>query len=91
MRGNAQQCAAILRHELKAETVNVLNASGEPLQTEFEDRKAFDDYVASCIDESEVLLGRPAVAGQIYAFAMCYYETWSSRTIVYAAESNEDL
>lgn len=72
------------QHELKVVAVNVLNASNESLQTEFKDRKDFDDYVSMRFDESEVALEKPEGISHLYAFATCSYETWNSRTVVYA-------
>lgn len=77
------------RHELEVEVVNVLNASNESLQTEFKNQKAFTDYVSSCFDESEVVLEKPESIGHLYAFATCSYETWNSRTVVYAVVEDE--
>ena len=76
------------RHVLKAVAVNVLNASNESLQTEYADRKAFDSYVASCFEESEVVLERPTSVDHLYAFATCSYETRNSRTVVYSTDSS---
>lgn len=76
------------RHVLKAVAVNVLNASNESLQTEYADQKAFDAYVASCFDESEVALEHPTSVDHLYAFATCSYETWNSRTVVYSTDAS---
>lgn len=72
------------RHRLRVVAVNVLNASNESLQTEFANLKAFDAYVASCFDESEVVFGQPESVCHLYAFVTCSYETWNSRTVIYA-------
>ncbi len=74
------------RHELKVLAVNILDANNESLQTEFKGKKAFDSYVTSCFDESEVVLERSASISRLYAFATCSYETWNSRTVVYLGE-----
>lgn len=74
------------RHELRAIAANVVNASRETLQTEFEDREAFDGYVGSCLAASETVLEEPEGISHLYAFATCSYETWNSRTVVYAIE-----
>lgn len=74
------------RHELKCIAVNVIDASRESLQTRFKDEKAFDDYVAACLGESEVSLEKPDSISHLFAFATCSYETWNSRTVVYAVE-----
>ncbi|WP_303132839.1 class B sortase [uncultured Olsenella sp.] len=72
------------RRELKVVAVNVLNASNDSLQTEFKDQRAFKDYALSCFEESEVVLGSHEDISRLYAFATCSYETWNSRTVVYA-------
>ena len=72
------------RRELKVVAVNVLNASNESLQTEFEDQQSFYHYVSACFDESEIVSERPENSPHLYAFATCSYETWNSRTVVYA-------
>lgn len=74
------------RHELRAVAVDVLDASCESLQTEFKNGKAFDDYVQSRFENSEVVLDRLDSISHLYAFATCSYETWNSRTVVYATE-----
>lgn len=74
------------RHDLKAVAVNVVNASYESPQTEFKDAEAFKSYAGSCFDESEAVLEKPADIDHLYAFATCSYETWNSRTVVYAIE-----
>ena len=77
------------RHELKAVAANVVNASYESLQTDFEDREAFVAYAGLCFDESEAVLEKPSDIDHLYAFATCSYETWNSRTVVYAIEKGE--
>lgn len=77
------------RHELKAVAANVVNASYESLQTDFKDREAFMDYAGLCLDESEAVLEKPSDIDHLYAFATCSYETWNSRTVVYAIEKGE--
>ncbi len=74
------------RHELQCIAVNVIDASCESLQTQFKDEKAFDDYATACIGESEVTLEKPDSISHLFAFATCSYETWNSRTVVYAVE-----
>lgn len=74
------------RHKLQCIAVNVINASRESLQTRFKDEKAFDDYVAACLGESEVTLEKPDNISHLFAFATCSYETRNSRTVVYAVE-----
>ena len=74
------------RHELQCIAVNVIDASRESLQTRFKDKKAFDDYVAACLGESEVSLEKPDSISHLFAFATCSYETQNSRTVVYAVE-----
>lgn len=74
------------RHELKVVAANVVNASYEQLQTEFKDDAAFDEYIGECFEESEVVLEKPEDVDRLYAFATCSYETWNSRTVVYAVD-----
>lgn len=74
------------RHELKVIAANVVNANYESLQTEFEDQKAFEEYVSSCLADSETVLVDSEGVSHLYAFATCSYETWNSRTVVYAIE-----
>lgn len=75
------------RHELEAVAANVVDASYEQLRTEFEDDAAFTEYAKGCFGESEVVHEEPVEVEHLYAFSTCSYETWNSRTVVYAIGS----
>ncbi len=72
------------RHELRVAAIDVVNASYETLQTEFEDEGELADHVSACLAQSDVVLERQTDVDHLYAFATCSYETWNSRTVVYA-------
>ena len=64
--------------ELEVCAVDVVNASRERLVIDQED--AFEKMVGS----ADLQLSDPSEAGQLFAFITCSYQTWNSRTIVYA-------
>lgn len=72
------------RHELKVVAVDVVNASYETLQTEFKNEKEFAEYASACLAQSDIVFERQTDVDHLYAFATCSYETWNSRTVVYA-------
>lgn len=64
--------------ELEVCAVDVVNASRERLAIDQDD--AFEKMVES----ADLQLLDPAEAEQLFAFITCSYQTWNSRTIVYA-------
>lgn len=74
------------RHELRVVAVDVVNASYETLQTEFKTVDEFAEYASRSLAQSDVVLEEQASVTHLYAFATCSYETWNSRTVIYAIE-----
>lgn len=64
--------------ELEVCAVDVTNASREKLVINQED--AFEKMIGSI----DLQLSDPSEAEQPFAFTTCSYQTWNSRTIVYA-------
>ena len=64
--------------ELKPIAVDVVNASQERLVI---DQKG--DF-REIVKRSGLILEEPCEEGQLFAFTTCSYQTWNSRTIVYA-------
>lgn len=64
--------------ELEVCAVDVVNASRERLVINQEE--GFEKIVGA----ADLQLSNPAEAEQLFAFTTCSYQTWNSRTIVYA-------
>lgn len=64
--------------ELEVCAVDIVNASRERLVIDQE--RAFEKMVES----ADLQLSDPAEAEQLFAFMTCSYQTWNSRTVVYA-------
>lgn len=63
---------------LKPIAVDVVNASRERLKMDQ------DVVAAERITGSDLILKKPDEEVQLFAFATCSYQTWNSRTVVYA-------
>lgn len=66
---------------LEVRAVDVVNASCERLVVNQE--ADFGKLIAS----ADLMLSNPANDGQLYAFTTCSYQTWNSRTVVYALKA----
>ena len=64
--------------DLEACAIDVVNASRERLVIDQEE--SFEKIVGA----ADLQLSDPAEAEQLFAFTTCSYQTWNSRTIVYA-------
>lgn len=64
--------------DLEVCTIDVVNASRERLVIDQEE--SFEKIVGA----ADLQLSDPAEAEQLFAFTTCSYQTWNSRTIVYA-------
>lgn len=60
--------------------VDIVNASRESLKID----QSLN--LAEYIIDSDLILERPSVTKQLFAFTTCSYQTWNSRTTVYAIE-----
>lgn len=65
--------------------VDVLNASCETQRTSFKDDTDRIAYLKEKLSASDLVLEEPNLeTEQLVSFATCSYQTWSSRTVVYA-------
>lgn len=94
-RGYAEEHRSILVHaregaetrELRVVAVDVVDASNERLQVAFADDDERAAYLDQRIFGSDLVLEEADIAGsKVWAFATCSYQTWNSRTVVYAVE-----
>ena len=67
---------------LKPIAVNIVSASQESLVIDQETE------VASLLKSVDLKLAEASSDGQLFAFATCSYQTWNSRTVVYACTSS---
>lgn len=68
--------------DLEIYAVDVVNASRERLAINQEE--SFEKIVGA----ADLQLSEPTEAEQLFAFTTCSYQTWNSRTIVYAQAAN---
>ena len=69
-------------HDLDVVAVDVVNASREKLKIPQEEE--FDERIATC----DLVLQDAVDADRLWAFTTCSYQTWNSRTTVFAANLN---
>lgn len=67
-------------HDLDIVAVDVVNASRENLK--FPRKEEFDERIAAC----DLILQNAIGSSKLWAFATCSYQTWNSRTVVYAID-----
>ena len=67
-------------HDLDVVAVDIVNASREKLTIPKEE--VFAVRIASC----DLILQETIDADRLWAFTTCSYQTWNSRTVVYAIE-----
>lgn len=82
----AQEHSEIILYQREGETlhlapiaVDIVNASREKLNIDQD--LAPTERMAGC----DLILQEPEEAGQLFTFTTCSYQTWNSRTIVYAS------
>ena len=79
-------------HELTVVTVDVLDASCETQRTSFKDDADRISHLKEKLSSSDLVLEEPDLEnGQIVSFATCSYQTWNSRTIIYAEAETASL
>lgn len=69
-------------HDLNVVAVDVVNASREKLK--ISQAAEFDERIAAC----DFILQNTSEPEKLWSFATCSYQTWNSRTIVYALDSH---
>ena len=75
------------RHELSTIAVDVVNASLETQRVTFEDEKDRNGYLWDKLSQCDIPAVETEIEGiQIFSFSTCSYQTWNSRTVVYALE-----
>ena len=72
-------------YELSVIAVDVVDASAETVCPSFADAGA----IAEWIGKSDFVLLEYDGSSKVFAFATCSYQTVNSRTVVYAANTNE--
>lgn len=72
-------------YELSVIAVDVVDASAETVCPNFDDPGA----IAEWIGKSDVVLVEYDSGSKVFAFTTCSYQTANSRTVVYAATTNE--
>lgn len=72
-------------YELSVIAVDIVDASAETVCPSFDDPGA----IAEWIDKSDVVLVEYDGGSKVFAFSTCSYQTANSRTVVYAATTNE--
>lgn len=77
-------------HELRVVAVDVVNANSERVRVAFADDDERTAYLEQRINGSDLVIEEPDLLGsKIWAFATCSYQTWNSRTVVYATEKGD--
>lgn len=71
--------------ELEVCAVDIVNANRERLVINQE------DDLEGIVRSSDLQLSDPSEAEQLFAFTTCSYQTWNSRTVVYAIHNPEAL
>ena len=87
--GYAREHSSIIVYKRSGETlvlevcaVDVVNASRERLVIDQ------DDAFEKIVEAADLQLSDPTEAEQLCAFTTCSYQTWNSRTVVYACMTN---
>lgn len=74
-------------HELRVVAADVVDASDERVQVTFANDEERAARLGERISQSDLTLEEPDLSvSKVWAFATCSYQTWNSRTVVYAVE-----